>query len=123
VINYVNKMKMKGETFREEDLAAAFQHKVVEILCKKTIAAAKEKKVSNIVIAGGVAANSLLRKELKEKAKKAGIEVYYPSMGLCTDNAAMIAVAGYYKVKYGEEKNRFGDLRLNGIATLPIDRD
>ncbi|WP_321329478.1 tRNA (adenosine(37)-N6)-threonylcarbamoyltransferase complex transferase subunit TsaD [uncultured Ilyobacter sp.] len=123
VINYVNKMKMKGETFREEDLAAAFQHKVVEILCKKTIGAAVEKKVENIVIAGGVAANSLLRKELKEKAKKAGIEVYYPSMGLCTDNAAMIAVAGYYKVTYGDEKNRFGDLRLNGIATLPIDRD
>jgi len=123
VINYVNKMKMKGETFREEDLAAAFQHKVVEILCKKIIGAAVEKKVNNIVIAGGVAANSLLRKELKEKAKKSGIEVYYPSMGLCTDNAAMIAVAGYYKVTYGEEKSRFGDLRLNGIATLPIDRD
>ncbi|WP_319369862.1 tRNA (adenosine(37)-N6)-threonylcarbamoyltransferase complex transferase subunit TsaD [uncultured Ilyobacter sp.] len=123
VINYVNNMKMKGETFREEDLAAAFQHKVVEILCKKTIVAAVEKKVENIVIAGGVAANSLLRKELKEKAKKVGIEVYYPSMALCTDNAAMIAVAGYYKVKYGDEKNSFGDLRLNGIATLPIDRD
>lgn len=123
VINYVNKMKMKGESFREEDLAAAFQNKVVEILCKKTIKAAVNKKVDNIVIAGGVAANSLLRKELKNKAKKEGIEVYYPSMGLCTDNAAMIAVAGYYKVKYGDEKNRFGDLRLNGIATLPIDRD
>lgn len=123
VINYVNKMKMKGEEFKEEDLAAAFQNKVVDILCKKAVAAAVEKKVDNIVIAGGVAANSLLRKELKEKAAREGIEVYYPSMKLCTDNAAMIAVAGYYKVKYGEENNKFGDLRLNGIATLPIDRD
>ncbi|MDP0493319.1 MAG: tRNA (adenosine(37)-N6)-threonylcarbamoyltransferase complex transferase subunit TsaD [Fusobacterium sp. JB021] len=120
VINYVNKMNMKKEYFKPEDLAASFQQKVVEILCKKTLKACEEYPVKNIIIAGGVAANSLLRKELKEKGEKKGIKVYYPSMKLCTDNGAMIALAAYYKIKngYKEEIN----LTLNGIATLPIDK-
>jgi len=121
VINYVNKMRMKNQEFKSEDLAASFQERVVDILCKKTISAAKEKKVKQLVIAGGVAANSLLRKELKERAQKEGIEVYYPSFKLCTDNAAMIAGAGYYKYKYSE--NPFADLKLNGKASLSIEED
>ncbi len=123
VINYVNKMNMKGEEFKPEDLAASFQHRVVDILCKKTLAAAEEKKVENIVIAGGVAANSLLRSELSKRAEEKGIKVYYPSMRLCMDNAAMIAVGGYYKLKYGNDKNKIADLKLNGIASLTIDKD
>lgn len=123
VINYVNKMRMKNEEFKPEDLAASFQDRVVDILCKKALKAAKEKEVENIVIAGGVAANSLLRSELTARGKEIGLPVYYPSMKLCTDNAAMIAVAGYYKLKFGREENKLGDLRLNGIASMNIDVD
>lgn len=121
VINYVNKAKMKKEEINVENLSASFQEKVVEILVKKTVKAAKEKQVRNILIAGGVAANSALRKELKEKAGVEGIEVYYPSFVYCTDNAAMIAEGAYYKLKYG--KNKFAGLDLNGIATLSIEND
>src|SRR3712207_9231868 len=73
--------------------AASFLGTVVDILTEKTIAAAKEKKVKHILLAGGVAANSLLRKQLSERAEQAGMKLLYPSMRLCTDNAAMIAEA------------------------------
>lgn len=121
VINYVNKMKMKGEEFKAVDLAASFQGTVVDILCKKVLKACEDKGVKHIIIAGGVAANSLLRNELKRRGAEHGIEVSYPSMKLCTDNGAMIAAAAYYKLKKGYilEKN----LTLNGIATLPIDKE
>lgn len=121
VINYVNKMRMKNEEFKNEDLAASFLGKVVDILCKKTIKAAKDKKVKSILIAGGVAANSLLRAKLKEEAEKIGVKVYYPSMKLCTDNGAMIAVAGYYKLKKSNNSDEcLADLDFNGIASLNV---
>lgn len=122
IINFVNKMKMKDEEFSKEDLAASFLGKVVDILCKKTLKAAKDKKVNSIIIAGGVAANSLLRTQLTEEAKKIGVKVYYPSMKLCTDNGAMIAAAGYYKLINSKE-SCFSDLELNGVATLDVVAD
>lgn len=122
VINAVNKARMKGEEFSPEDLSASFQNKVVEILCKKTIRAAKDKSVKSIVIAGGVAANSLLRSEMERNTEKIGVKLYYPKMSLCTDNAAMIAAAAYYKLKYSK-KNIFADLTLNGKATMNIIED
>ena len=124
VINFVNQMNMKNEEFVKEDLAASFLGTVVDILCKKTIKAAKDKKVKTIIVAGGVAANSLLRSQLTQEAEKLGMKVFYPSMVLCTDNAAMIAEAAYYKLmncKGG--KSCFADLDLNGIASLDVIED
>ena len=124
VINFVNKMNMKNEEFRKEDLAASFLGKVVDILCKKTLKAAKDKNVKTIILAGGVAANSLLRSQLTEQGAKLGIKVHYPSMKLCTDNAAMIAEAAYFKLKCAEkEEDCFAGLELNGIATLDVTKD
>lgn len=120
VINFVNQMNMKKQEFVKEDLAASFLGTVVDILCKKTIKAAKEKKVKTIIIAGGVAANSLLRSQLAAEAEKLGIKVCYPSMVLCTDNAAMIAEAAYYKLINSKDKSCFADLDLNGIASLNV---
>lgn len=122
VINFVNQKKMKGEEFDHNDLAASFQWKAVDILCKKTLKASKEKEVKSIIIAGGVAANSLLRSELTERAKEIGIKVSYPSLRYCTDNAAMICMAAYQKLlKHGEKS--FAPLDLNAIATLDIIED
>lgn len=122
VINFDHKMKLKGESYRKEDLAASFLGTVVDILVEKTLAAAKEKKVKQILLAGGVAANSLLRKQLSEAAAKEGMEVLYPSMKLCTDNAAMIAEAAYFKLQT-EGEAAFADLDLNGIASLDISKE
>lgn len=122
VINFVNKSKMKGEEFKKEDLAASFQWKAVDILCKKTLKAAQELNVNKIIMAGGVAANSLLRSELTERGKKIGMDVSYPKMVYCTDNAAMIAMAAYYKLEI-KGKDAFAHLDLNGVATLDISED
>ena len=84
------------------DVAASFQAAVVDTLVDKTMKAALELGVDKIVVAGGVAANSLLRKRMNEDAAKQGITLYLPAMGLCIDNAAMIGLAGYLHFKRGE---------------------
>ena len=122
VINFVNNKRMKEEEINIPDLTASFQEGAVNVLVKKSIKAAVEKKCKTILIAGGVAANSELRKRLFEAGKEKEIEVFYPKMEFCTDNAAMIAAAAYYKLKYSEE-SIFADLNLNGKATLSIEED
>ena len=97
VLNLVNKAKMKNEEINNADLAASFQTKVVKVLTDKTIKAAKEYNVKQIVVAGGVAANQGLRSSLKVAAELNNIKLTFPKMVYCTDNAAMIAVAGYFK--------------------------
>ena len=97
VLNLVNTAKMKGEEIDTKDLACSFQNSVTTVLTEKTIKAAKEYKVNQIVVAGGVAANKGLREKLSEAANKENIKLTFPKMVYCTDNAVMIAVAGYFK--------------------------
>lgn len=116
VINYVNHARQVGEDLNIPDICASFQQAVVDVLTDHTIKAAKSERVKTIALAGGVAANSLLRQQLEKKAKKAGFKCVYPSFVLCTDNAAMIAAAGYYSYISGE----YADLTLNAIPYLQV---
>jgi len=99
------------------DLAAAFQASVVEVLAEKSVRAAVEKGVRNLVLAGGVSANGALRAEVSRRAEPLGIRVFAPPLALCTDNAAMIAAAGYYVWRYG---GRVDDLSLSADPNLGI---
>lgn len=99
-----------------KDIAASFQAAVVDTLVDKTMKAASETGVDKIVVAGGVAANSLLRKKMKEESEKRGITLYLPGMSLCIDNAAMIGLAGYLHFKRGETSS----LDLNPRPTMPL---
>ncbi len=80
------------------DLAAAFQQAVVDCLVRETIEAAEHFEVEQVLVAGGVAANATLRREMRVAARRAGLTAYFPPMSLCTDNAAMVAAAGYYEM-------------------------
>jgi N6-L-threonylcarbamoyladenine synthase len=82
---------------RAADVAASFQAAVVDALCEKTIAAARRLGLRTIALAGGVAANAALRRELRDRAACYGIAVHMPALAYCTDNAAMIAAAAYYR--------------------------
>ena len=89
---------MKHEEIRKADLASSFQNSVVSVLVDKTIHAAKVINAIHILLAGGVAANRGLREKMDEEVKRLdGVKLTYPSMKYCTDNAAMIAVSGYFK--------------------------
>ena len=96
VLNYINNQQQRGEDIVKADLAASFQQAVVDILVAKVTKAVQELEVEQVILAGGVAANSQLRAELKAELSKMGVELYFPPLKLCTDNAAMIASAAYY---------------------------
>ncbi|HSQ77738.1 MAG TPA: tRNA (adenosine(37)-N6)-threonylcarbamoyltransferase complex transferase subunit TsaD, partial [Nitrospirota bacterium] len=98
------------------DVAASFQEAVVDTLVQKTIRAAVENDVRRIVVAGGVAANSSLRKRMNEEAAKLGMTLFLPGMFYCIDNAAMIALAGYLHYTRGETSS----LDLNPRPSRPL---
>jgi N6-L-threonylcarbamoyladenine synthase len=100
------------------DIAASFQEAVVDVLVKKTLDAAESHGLSSIVVGGGVAANSRLRAAFQAAARMKKRRVYLPDLSFCTDNAAMIAAAGYYKWKHGLSK---GDEELKVNANLEIE--
>ena len=116
VLNYINACQMKKIPIETADIAASFQAAVVEVLVEHSIRAAKEYKLDKLAIAGGVASNSELRSRMAEACKKEGIRFYYPSSGLCTDNAAMIGAAAYYEYQKG---TRHG-WDLNAIPNLKL---
>lgn len=115
-LNFLNKAKMKDEPVNKADLAASFQQAVVDVLVDKALDAACKYKVQTMILAGGVAANSKLRKALQEKGEPRGIKLQFPPLEYCTDNAAMIACAGYYKYLRGQ----FAPLTLNAVAGLKL---
>lgn len=117
VLNYLNNTKQKGESIIVEDVAASFQQSVIEVLTEKAIRAAKMKKSKTIVVAGGVAANQGLRNMLAERGNAEGIDIKFPSLVLCTDNAAMIGCSAYYNYLQG---NNAG-LELNAVPNLRLE--
>lgn len=118
VLNYLNSMKMKNIEIVPEDVCASFQAAVVDVLTDKAIKACKDKGYKTITLSGGVAANSGLRDQMSDLCAKEGIDLRYPPLVLCTDNAAMIACAGYYRYMAGRRDGMF----LNAIPNLKIDQ-
>lgn len=98
------------------DLVASFQHAVITDLVERTLTAADQQGVETILVSGGVACNSLLRELLQEAARAHGLRVFFPTPALSTDNAAMIAAAGYYRIAAGETR----DTSLTAHASFPL---
>lgn len=106
----------KEDASFQNDLAAGFQEAIIGSLVEKTLQAAEKEVVESIIVCGGVASNSLLRTRIKEEAAQRGMAVFIPSPRYCTDNGAMIAMAGL--IQY--EQNVFAPLHLNPVPNLPL---
>ena len=96
VLNYLNGCEMKHQEINRADVAASFQQAVVDVLTDNSVRAAKAYGCKKLALAGGVASNSSLRENMQRVASEQGLQFYYPSPIFCTDNAAMIGVAGYH---------------------------
>ena len=116
VLNYLNREKMAGREVSRNDLAASFQNAVVDVLVSRTVLAAEDYGIRDVVIAGGVASNSALRSAMKEACGRKGFRFYEPSPILCTDNAAMIGAAAYYEY----QKGRRSGWDLNAVPNLKL---
>lgn len=116
VINLVHNEEQRGHEIDKANLACSFQSRVVEILTKKTMRAVKEYQVKNLIVAGGVAANSGIRGRLKELCQEENVNLTVPALKYCTDNAAMIATAGYFAYQLG----RRAGYDLKAQATTPL---
>ena len=115
-INAVHNARQKGEALCDADLAASFRQAVVSFLVDRAMLAADEMHLRKMALAGGVSANSLLRREMEAACGKRGIALYMPALSLCGDNAAMIGSAAYYHLMRGE----IADLTLNARPALRL---
>ena len=116
VLNYLNGCQMKGEQICEADVAASFQKAVIDVLVEHSLHAVKKYGYKKFAIAGGVASNSSLRGAFEQECVKRKIAFYHPSPIYCTDNAAMIGVAGYYEYQKGARDG----LDLNAVPNLKL---
>lgn len=116
VLNYVNTERQANRELDISNIAAGFQEAIVDVLVDKSMQAVRQYGDGRLVLAGGVAANSRIREAVAKRCEEEEIELFLPEKKLCTDNAAMIACAGYYKyLKCGADS-----LRLDATANLPF---
>lgn len=116
VLNSLNSARMRGEILNVPDLAASFQQAVVDVLVHKALMAIQQTGVKTLLLAGGVAANRSLRETLDNELSQRNMRLAYPSPILCTDNGAMIAIAGYYHYLVGD----FAHWTLNAVPGLNL---
>lgn len=117
VINLLHNLSQKGQEPDVPVLCGTLRKKVCDILISKTLSAAEEKGYKKIVLAGGVSANSELRRRMEQECNTKGYEFYTPELKYCGDNAAMVGAQAYYEYKAGN----IADISLNATATMPID--
>lgn len=116
LLQAVARMEKQGARPSDADIAASFRRAVVEQLVDKAECALRDTGLKKLVLAGGVACNSLLRARANEACQRLGARVFMPPPILCTDNAAMIGCAGYYRYREG----RIADLDLNAVPSMPL---
>lgn len=117
VLNIINIAKQKGEEISVLDLGASYMNAVVDCLAENTEKAAKDLGYDKIVLAGGVSANSVLRKRMEQLCARRKWELYYPELKYCGDNGAMVASQGYFEFLSGN----VADLDLNAVASMSIE--
>ena len=117
VLNYLNNTRAKGGEINIPDVCASFQYAVTDVLSEHLMAAAELTGDKNIALAGGVAANSALKAQVRKKAESRGLRVFCPKPLLCTDNGAMIASAAFYAAKNG----RYAGSDLNAVANWNLE--
>ena len=116
LINAVHKLRQNGQDVPAADIAASFQYAAVELLSDKAVLAAKESGAKVLALAGGVASNSGLRNTTNDKCQRSGLRLVMPPPILCTDNAAMIGSAGFYRLMRGE----IAGMDLNAMPGLRL---